>query len=318
MRMLSTSTIASIVWIQISFIFCLVGNILVLYGTIRHKAVKLDKLSVWIVQNLAVVDICSGVLTLLPILITLYAGEKWVLGDKMCYAGTVYKYSFLVANLVLINGLTINKLQRCWFPFRSLGSKRRDKIIVTMTTIIIGLVPTVTFIYFVNVKKVKYVYFSDDQCFCSSNFKDNVESRYKTAEAVIGFALNVIPCLLLIVTNCLLILLAVLKTSRPINRQNLAVVIFVTIAFLIALLPYFVCYLIYPVWDGVETPGLREATFISAISMFANPIVYFATNETFRNFTMTSIRVRLLDFVPGLPVASSSRVGNLGSDDLGR
>ena len=61
-----------IVWKTISFILGLSGNVFVLYATIVHKAIKLDKMSVWIVKNLAVADICNCVLLLLPTLLTQY------------------------------------------------------------------------------------------------------------------------------------------------------------------------------------------------------------------------------------------------------
>ena len=279
-----------------SLLLCLIGNSLVLYGTIVHKAVQLDKLSVWIVQNLAMVDICNGLLTLLPVIVTLYAREQWVLGAGMCKAASVYKFCFLVANLILINALTINKLNRCCFPLRNLGSSGKDRAAVTMATIIISIVPAVSTIYFIDIAKVKYVYYIHDQCFCAANFKDSTEARFKNAEMGIGFLLNVIPCVLLILTNCLLLLLAVLKTRRHINKKNMAVVIIVTLVFLVSILPYFAYYVIFPVWDGTATPGLRTVTFISAATMFANPIVYFATNERFRQFTVTQFQGKLQDF----------------------
>ena len=58
-----------IAWVQISFILGVSGNVFVLYATIAHKAIKLDKMSIWIIKNLAVADIGNCVLVLLPILL---------------------------------------------------------------------------------------------------------------------------------------------------------------------------------------------------------------------------------------------------------
>ena len=44
-------------------VLCWSGNSFTLYATIRHNAIKLDKLSVWIIQNLCVADILHGLLT---------------------------------------------------------------------------------------------------------------------------------------------------------------------------------------------------------------------------------------------------------------
>ena len=59
-----------IAWEQICFILGVSGNVFVLYATIAHKAIKLDKMSIWIIKNLAVADIGNCVLVLLPILLT--------------------------------------------------------------------------------------------------------------------------------------------------------------------------------------------------------------------------------------------------------
>ena len=172
------------------------------------------------------------------------------------------------------------------------------------------LIKSLTIILYVFVFKVKYVYFNDDQCLCASNFKDNVETRYKTAETVIGFILNVVPCVVLILTNCLLILLAVLKTHRQINKQNMTVVLVVTLVFLTTTLPYYVFYTIHPVWDGVDTPGLRAVSLVVGVNMFANPIVYLVTNEQFRQFTVSKLRL--------LSSASQIGIADLQNSQLSR
>ena len=41
-------------------VMCWSGNSFTLYATVRHNAIKLDKLSVWIIQNLCVADILHG------------------------------------------------------------------------------------------------------------------------------------------------------------------------------------------------------------------------------------------------------------------
>ena len=61
-----------IVWGQLSFILETFGNGFVLYATVARNAIKLDKMSVWIIKNLAVADICNCWMVMLPILMTQY------------------------------------------------------------------------------------------------------------------------------------------------------------------------------------------------------------------------------------------------------
>ena len=67
-------TIGLFYWLVL--LLCWVGNTFLLYGTIRYKAVKLDSMSVWLVQNLAVADLGHGLFHVLPAVIT--ASFGWV------------------------------------------------------------------------------------------------------------------------------------------------------------------------------------------------------------------------------------------------
>lgn len=57
------------------------GNLLVLLGSIKYKALKMDEVSVILLENLAVADLMMVLMFCVPILCTLVA-EKWVLGKE--------------------------------------------------------------------------------------------------------------------------------------------------------------------------------------------------------------------------------------------
>ena len=54
------------IWCHVCFLLGVLGNTFVLYATIYHKAIKMDKMSVWIIQNLAASDLANCFLVLLP------------------------------------------------------------------------------------------------------------------------------------------------------------------------------------------------------------------------------------------------------------
>jgi hypothetical protein len=62
----------------------ILGNLVVLYSSLRHQAIKLDPVSLMFVHTLAVSDILITLLTFLPMLATLI-GRRWVLGSELCY-----------------------------------------------------------------------------------------------------------------------------------------------------------------------------------------------------------------------------------------
>ena len=61
-----------------------VGNGIVLIGSIKYNALEIDKVSLIFIQNLAFFDIWTAINFYLPRFISLIAGE-WVLGDVLCH-----------------------------------------------------------------------------------------------------------------------------------------------------------------------------------------------------------------------------------------
>ena len=136
--------ILQMVWLPLSLSIFLgiLGNSVVLYGTIRHKALKLDKMSVWIAKNLSVADMCNCVVVLLPTLITQFK-EGWMFGETLCNIHYSFRYSFFAANIFLPNVLSLNKLMRCLFLLRNLSPSQKQRISVTMATVTVSAIPTV-------------------------------------------------------------------------------------------------------------------------------------------------------------------------------
>ena len=164
--MTSAGDIISHTWCHTSLLLSLLGNSYVLYSTILYKAIKLDKLSVWIIQNLAVSDLISSVIVLIPVIISLYADSNWVLGGTFCKISFGYKYVGIVANMALINILSFNKLARCLFPLKTLHCSRIQKRVVTVTTVILSLLIPAYHLYLSTLKSIALIQFSKPQCMC--------------------------------------------------------------------------------------------------------------------------------------------------------
>ena len=60
------------------------GNSIVLYGSVKHNALKLEQVSKILVQTLAVWDLLAVTLVYPTMLITLIS-ESWVLGPVLCF-----------------------------------------------------------------------------------------------------------------------------------------------------------------------------------------------------------------------------------------
>ena len=61
-----------------------IGNIIVLYSSLVHQAIKFDKVTLFFVHNLATADLVMIFLIYIPMLSTILT-KKWVLGKGFCW-----------------------------------------------------------------------------------------------------------------------------------------------------------------------------------------------------------------------------------------
>lgn len=288
--MVSAEVIISLIWCHSSLFLGLLGNTYVLHATIAHRAIKLDKLSVWIIQNLAVTDLVNSVIVLVPVLISLHADSRWVLGDTFCQISFGYKYLGIVANMVLINILSFNKLIRCLFPLRTLDCSRARRWSVTVVTVITMLITPSWHFYKSTLKTTNLIHFSRSQCMCWLLQNSTPQIWHLVLDYLLSGMLNALPCLTLIGLNAYLVIFAVRKSTRSVNKMNIMVVVLITASFLVATLPYFIYFVIRgDVWTDGDVI-LRFVTFVFFLAFWFNPVIYLATNKNFWNYTVRFIR----------------------------
>ena len=295
----------SLIWVHISIILGITGNIFVLFATTRHKAIKLDEVSIWTIQQLSVADLANCILVLVPIATVLYSDDTWVLGDTFCGVFAIYVYSFTVANIFLINVFSLNKLVRCLLPLRTLAPSRKQKLAVTMVTLIASLLCPMWFLYGLYIGNFMEITFFKSQCTCSALFTTQVRDWQKGVPTFLSLSLTGIPCVVLVITNTFLVVYAMRKSTNTVNRLNHLIVVLVTCTFLFSILPSFVMVLQTNNWS--ENVAVRIAYFLTFINSWSNPVVYLVTNPSFRRFTSGFI-YRIIKFYlslldPRLPLA---------------
>ena len=274
-------------WGQISFLLGVLGNIFTLYATVAHNAIKLDKMSIWIIKNLAVADICNCFLV-----ISQYGkfNRSIILGETFHKIMAYNRYLFFVANLFLVNILSLNKLIRCLFPLRNLFTTKRQKNTVSIATILISVVPTLYKVYgiknnFENISPMWQVrnYFGASRIGQTILDLSNLSEFNRVIRMIVVYGFNALPCLTLVLFNSSLIIYALFKANISVNKKNILAVILVTIGFLISILPHFVYLSIGGISHEVD-----ELTWsITYLSIWINPIIYLAVNPSFRRFTNT-------------------------------
>ena len=285
-----------IAWGQISFILGVLGNIFTLYATTPHNAIKLDKMSIWIIKNLAVADICNCFLVVFPILLYQYGNitQLQMFGDTINKILACYRYIFFVANLFLVNILSLNKLLRCLFPLRNLVPTKRQKIIVTMTTLIVSALIAIWTAYgiefgFLIVNLNREYFGAAYMGYAHYGLQTQTTDLQYVLQWSILVVLNFLPCIMLIIINTTLVAVAVVKARSTINKTNILMVVLVTLAFLLSTLPHFIDLTLenYSSFSGSDDELFKEIAWSSTyLSTWINPFIYLAVNPSFREFTV--------------------------------
>jgi hypothetical protein len=309
-----TMYVALLIFGQLCLLLGISGNIFVLYATIAHKAIKLDTMSTWIIKNLAVVDLCNCVIVLIPAIVTHYAEGKWVLGRELCYFHASQRFTYAVANLVLINFLSANKLRRCIYPLRNLHPSRIQKNLMTILTAVISLMQTILTLTGVKEQfvKIQYLHIRENDFLktedapCIPIIVMGTNRIFYIIAVFESILFNAIPCLAMVIITAVLLVYAARKTNRPINTKNILIVIIVTVIFLISFLPFFV-FLVQDLTYRFENQTKQSHAFsehlhtmhewtwsLMFLSSWANPAIYVIMNESFRGFTMGRLFCRQL------------------------
>ena len=280
-------------WEQISFILGIFGNVFVLYATTSHNAIKLDNLSIWIIKNLAVADIGNCVLVILPFLLTQYGklNHTLIFGETFyTYLGS-YLYTFFVANLFLVNILSLNKLERCMDPLRNMASTRYQRIKVTIFTVLVSSILTLWTVYglvdgFLTISEEWRMKDYLGAARIGKPYRnDAIGSSRKIIIFGLFFIFGALPCITLVIINSALIIFALKKSNSAINKRKLLMVVMVTVIFLISFIPHFLDLILGNYMTDLPLEYSEIAVSVAFLSVWVNPFVYYAVNPSFKEFT---------------------------------
>ena len=75
---------------HVALAFGIIGNSLVLIGSMKYKAIDMDIVTIKLIENLAICDIMCTVIMFVPIAI-LVTSRRWILGNAICYISAYFK-----------------------------------------------------------------------------------------------------------------------------------------------------------------------------------------------------------------------------------
>ena len=98
----TTGIILLLIWVLIVIVLGIGGNGLVLIGSLKYKALsEMDKISVFLMECVAAIDMAFAVCVYIPMMITIIA-NRWVLGGVYCVFQSIAVVVLPATEVILI------------------------------------------------------------------------------------------------------------------------------------------------------------------------------------------------------------------------
>jgi hypothetical protein len=107
-----------ITWGLAAGILSFIGNLTLLTSSLVTNTLKLDKVSVVLIQNLAITGLGFTVFIILPTVGSTVA-QSWIYGEELCHVTAYILYLLGFLTTYLIASLNISKLTVLLFPLRA-------------------------------------------------------------------------------------------------------------------------------------------------------------------------------------------------------
>ena len=277
LNLTTVQTVSLAIFCFLVVILGLMGNITVLYASLRHNALKLDKVSLIFIHNLAVADIWQTVIMALPTFAT-YSTRSWVLGRVWCFVHAHLPFAPGAANCLLVLVITLHRVVLFTVPNRAISTRTATICSVLIWSVAV-VVPATTFV----INRAKSNFYSDLGVCVSS----------VVLEKPILFIVNVVlltllPLVLITLTNFAICFIAINhSTRRDEVRSSITLTCLLSGFFIVSWLPY-VVRTIYAYSVNSLVPQELELLAYNCVSInsFVNPILYSFTNPTFRKYML--------------------------------
>eukprot|EP00116_Pleurobrachia_bachei_P006274 sb/3466536/ len=296
-----------IIFDTIAILLVFFGNGAVLYFSIRYNAIKLDKISLIFVQNLAAADFLMGVFFVLPIWSSIVA-NRFVLGDFGCYLSAQLPFLPWIMNSLLVLSITAYRLLVATNPFR--------RVSCLSVRIFCGILWAVGLsIFAIQIGFGSTAEFEGHAGKCASSiYKDEKTATLFLVYVVICLSLT--PLCFIIILNAILGVIA-FRSSKCVRARShykgLIMVCFLSGLFVISWLPWGISTIANLAHNPITWKFMRLLSYhFSMLNCIGNPILYTLTNRKFARFTTQICHRKLAELSNN---KSSSATGERGGGD---
>ena len=273
-------------WVIPLWIYCflitvasLLGNSTVLYSSIRYNSIKLDRISVLLVQNLAVADLIYTLMIVFPILVT-YSAGGWVLGTGWCWAMSQLTFIPGTVNTLTVLTITLYRLKILLNPFSGVST--------SMGRAMVGMIWGMSLLgTIISLSYGSSSIFSPTAARCNSSIYRHPNGGPVFLIAATGL-LIILPVFSITLGNMAVGAVALKKSSSGNRSKGVATVTALSTLFIASWTPL-VIFTFFRI-KKMAVPSLLDLLAFHCIFLNAagNPILYTLTNRRFGEYVKTT------------------------------
>ena len=278
------------VWCFIALIINFTCNTIILLAATWYRAINLDRISVVLIQSIAISDILMGLVTIHPTMVSLIA-NKWLYGDVLCYLNHFLKVPIFISALHLICAMHISKLLSLVYPLRARTWTKKAGFRVVCVVLVLSCVIPVT-----QLALDRYSVTFDYRLYrCHFVFRGLF---WKWLRPFLIGSLMVLPNVVVLCTTVALLVFVKVSTKRM-NLQGAFTALYVGLVYILACSPVALNQSLitnfYPamskkVFTFFFVHYSRYAFFVTFFNSFSNFFVYLVSVKSFQNFMMNKFK----------------------------
>ena len=287
----------------------LIGDTLILIGTTRHKAIKLHRVIIVVIQHLAVSNLLLTLFRVVPTIVSLVAGD-WVMGMLLCLVNLNVVVIVTPVTAILTCILSTFKTLIVQYPLKThTWTRRRAHIVCALCWLTCVIRPRqIMNVFYASTESFFFDYI---QYMCLVDLTSTPISFVRFQNFFIYFSFMVV-LVVMIVTSVLLLFKArqaAVRDRQSVRWQGVLVVGLTTGVILVSYLPDTIVPMIDNLTSVHPSSSIKPAAcFFDNVNIVANFFVYSLAVKSFRVFLSTRIRQLIFQQSPPSTPASAHRV----------
>ena len=190
-------------------VFGIIGNSLVLIGTVKYKAIDMDIVTIKLIENLAICDIICTVM-LFTSMFTVVTSRRWILGNALCFITAYFTLTPYIAEILTTTLIVIQRLCSVKFPLSGRYQLEESNVMY-----VIALMWCVAFAQPICMILIEdYAYFAPEILACSTLLHRTQARYYEIAASVL---LMLIPILVIVICNSWLLIISA-KSRKTVSH----------------------------------------------------------------------------------------------------